>query len=143
MKIYNKQAKYNYHILESVEAGIVLTGAEVKSIRAGRADLSQSFARVQNGQVFLKNFYIYPYVGARPEYDPNHDRKLLLHKSQINTLGGRLNKGGMALIPISIYEKHNFFKVELGLGQSKKSFDKRRSLKAKDELRKLEQEIKY
>lgn len=143
MKIINKKARFNYQILETLEAGIVLSGAEVKSIRAGRADLSESFAKIQNGQVYAKNVYIFPYFGVRTEtYNPRHDRKLLLHRNQIETLLGKMSKAGMALIPVSLYFAHNFVKVELALAQSKKQFDKRKSIKARDEERQLQQDIK-
>jgi SsrA-binding protein len=142
MKIFNRKAKFNYHILEPFEAGIVLSGLEVKSLRLGRADLSDSFARVQNGEVFLKNLFIPPYQGgAGREYNPKQDRKLLLHKNQINNLVGKLSKGGMALIPLSIYSTRNMFKVELAIGMSKRQFDKRKVIKARDEQRKIEQEL--
>lgn len=142
MRIFNKQASYNYRILESFEVGIALNGGEVKSIRAGRADLSKCFARIQNGEVYLINAYINPYQGQDPSYDPYRKRKLLLHRAQINSLLGKLSKGGMALVPLSIYEKRNFFKVQLGLGQSKSKIDKKRSIKEKEEQKRLEQELK-
>lgn len=142
MKIYNKKARFNYHILETLEAGVILSGSEVKSLRAGRADLNESFARVQNEEVLLKNAYIYPYLGQAKDYDPRRDRKLLLHKKQINYLIGKASSGVVTLIPLSIYEKHNFFKVELALAASKKKFDKRKAIKAKDEQRRIEQELR-
>lgn len=142
MKIYNNKAKFNYQILESMEAGIVLSGPEVKSLRLGRADFSDSFARVQNGEVFVKNLFIPPYQGgAGRDYNPKRDRKLLVHKNQIRTLQMKLAKGGMALVPLSIYDVRNMFKVELALAQSKRQFDKRRAIKAQDEARKLAQDM--
>lgn len=139
MKLYNKKAKFNYHILQSFEAGIVLSGQEVKSLRLGRGDLSDSFARVQNGEVYLKNAFIPPYQNAAiKDYDPKRDRKLLLHRDQIRKLVGSSHQ----LIPLSIYEKRNMFKVDLGIGASKKQFDKRKAIKARDELRKIEQDLR-
>ena len=139
MKLYNKKANFNYQILESFEVGIVLSGQEVKSLRLGRGDLSDSFAKVQEGQVFLKNAFIPPYQNAVvKDYDPKRDRKLLMHKEQIRALIGSANQ----LIPLSIYEKHNFFKVDLGIATSKKKFDKRRVIKARDEKRKIEQDLR-
>ena len=141
--IRNKKATFNYTILEKMEAGIMLNGAEVKSVRTGRVDLSESFARIQNGQIIAKNIYILPYHGVRPDaYNPRRDRKLLLHKQQIATLAAKMTKGGMALIPMSLYFTRNFVKVELALAQSKKQFDKRKSIKARDEERQLQQDIK-
>lgn len=144
MKISNRKAYYNYNILETMEAGIVLSGPEVKSIREGRADFSDAFARVQNGEVYLKNMFIPPYKGGVPEgYNPKRDRKLLLHRKQIEELIMKTSKASMTLVPVSIYQTRNMFKIELGLAQSKKQFDKRRSIKARDEQRRIEQEIKY
>lgn len=142
MKILNPKARYNYHILDTFEAGMVLSGTEVKSIRFGRIDLSESFARIQNREVYLKNAYIPPFGGAINNYDPKADRKLLLHKKQIQNLTGRLSKGGMALIPLSVYTTRNLIKVELALGASKKQFDKRRVIKERDQQRKIEQDLK-
>ena len=142
-KIRNKKAHFNYQILETLEAGIVLTGAEVKSVRLGRVDLSESFAKVQNTQIVAKNIYIFPYFGVRTDsYNPRQDRKLLLHRKQIEMLTGKMTKGGMALIPLSLYFTRNLVKLELGLAQSKKLFDKRKAIKAKDEQRQLQQDLK-
>lgn len=142
MKIYNKKARHNYHILDTFEAGIVLSGAEVKSIRANRVDISDSFARIQNGQTYLKNAYIYPYGDADNRvYDPRHDRKLLLHKKEIDSLLGKISGSAVTLIPLSLYTTRNMIKVELGLAASKKKYDKRRAIKEKDELRKIEREL--
>ncbi len=144
MKILNKKARFNYHILEAMETGIVLNGPEVKSVRSGRVDFSDSFARIQDGEVLLKNMFIPPYPGGVPDgYDPKRDRKLLLHKKQIQELIGKTSKSAITLVPLSIYQTRNMFKIELALAASKKNFDKRRAIKAKDEQRRIEQEIKY
>lgn len=143
MRIFNKKAKFNYHILDTTEAGIVLDGAEVKSLREGRADLSESFAKIQNGEVYLKNAYIYPYRGGVKEgYNPRRDRKLLLHKKQIESLLSQVSKSATTLIPLAIYEKHNYFKVDLSVAASKKKFDKKRAIKERDERRRIEQELR-
>lgn len=143
MRILNKKARHKYNILETMEAGIALSGGEVKSIRAGRVDLSESFARIQNSEVYLKNVYIYPYQGTNPrEYDPKADRKLLLHRGEINSLIGKLSGSASTLIPISIYTAHNLIKVELGIGVSKKKYDHKKAIKEKDEKRKLDQELR-
>ncbi len=142
MKILNRKARRNFHILDTFEAGVVLTGPEVKSLRANRADISDAFARIQNGQVYLKNAYIYPYFGQGSEYDPRHDRKLLLHKRQIDSLLGKISGAAVTLVPLSIYSTRNMFKVELALAAFKKKYDKRRAAKERDELRKIEQELK-
>jgi SsrA-binding protein len=143
VKIYNRKARHTYHILETLEAGIVLSGFEVKAIRAGRLDLSNAFARIINGEVVLKNAYIHPYQDQKAkEYDPRADRKLLLHKNQISTLSQKLAKSSTALIPLSFYEKSNMFKVELALGASKKKFDHRRAIKERDEQRKIDLDLR-
>ena len=142
MKIYNKKARFNYHILDTFEAGVVLSGAEVKSLRAGRVDLADSFARVQNGQLVLKNVYIYPYQSEQSQgYDPRHDRRLLMHRREIDNLLGKISGAAVTLIPLSIYTTRNMFKVELALAASKKKFDKRKAIKARDQQRRIEQEL--
>ncbi|MFI5205369.1 MAG: SsrA-binding protein SmpB [Candidatus Paceibacterales bacterium] len=142
MKIQNKKARFNYHVLDTFEAGVVLTGAEVKSLRAGRADLSDSFARIQNGELVLKNAYIYPYQSEAVQgYDPRHDRKLLMHRREIDNLLGKISGSAVTLIPLSIYTTRNMFKVEIALAASKKKFDKRKAIKARDQQRRIEQEM--
>ena len=116
-----------------------MSGHEVKSLRSGHGDLSDSFAKVQNGEVFLKNAFIPAYQNAAiKDYDPKRDRKLLLHRDQIRKLAGSTDH----LIPLSIYEKRNMFKVDLGVGSSKKQFDKRKTIKERDEIRKIEQDLR-
>lgn len=143
MKIVNKKALHNYHILEHLEAGIVLSGAEVKSIRAGRLDLSESYVRILNGEAFLINANIPRYQqSAEKDYDATKSRKLLLHRDQINSLIGKTSGKNVTLVPVSLYEKNNKFKIEVGLGKSKKEFDKRRVLKEKDHMRRVQQELR-
>lgn len=143
MKILNKKALHNYHILESLEAGIVLTGVEVKSIRAGRLDLGESHIRIFNGEAYLVNANIPMYQQAGDkEYDAGKSRKLLLHRDQIDSLIGKTSGKGATLVPVSIYEKNNRFKVEVGLAKSKKEFDHRKSIKEKDHQRRIEQELR-
>lgn len=142
MKILNKKALHNYHILEHLEAGIVLSGSEVKSIRAGRIDLGESHVRILNAEAFLINAHIPPFQSSPADYDPQRSRKLLLHKDQINSLTGKVSKGGVTLVPVSLYEKNNRFKVEVGLAKSKKEFDKRRIIKERDHLRRVQQELR-
>lgn len=143
MKILNKKALHNYHILETIEAGIVLTGAEVKSIRAGRLDLGESHVRILNNEAYLINANIPMYGPASSEsYDPQKSRKLLLHRDQIDSLIGKTSGKGSTLVPVSMYEKNNRFKVEVGLAKSKKEFDKRKIIKEKDHQRRVEQELR-
>lgn len=143
MKIVNKKALHNYHILEHIEAGIVLSGAEVKSIRSGRVDLGESYVRILSGEAYLLNANIPRYNQAsEKEYDATKSRKLLLHKDQINTLIGKTSGKNTTLVPVSIYEKNNKFKVEVGLAKSKKEFDKRKIIKERDHIRRVEQELR-
>lgn len=143
MRIVNKKALHNYHILEHLEAGVVLSGAEVKSIRSGRVDLGESYVRILNGEAFLVNVNIPRYnQAADKEYDATHSRKLLLHKDQINSLIGKTSGKGATLVPVSLYEKNNRFKVEVGLAKSKKEFDKRKIIKERDHERRVEQELR-
>lgn len=143
MRIVNKKAVHNYHILEHLEAGMVLSGAEVKSIRAGRIDLGESYVRILNGEAYLVNANIPRYnQAADREYDATKSRKLLLHRDQIDSLIGKTSGKAVTLVPISIYEKNNRFKVEIGLAKSKKEFDKRKIIKEKDHRRRVEQELR-
>ena len=143
MRITNKKALHNYHILEHWEAGVVLSGSEVKSIRAGRTDLGESYVRILNGEAFLINVNIPRYnQSADREYDATKSRKLLLHKDQINSLIGKTSGKSVTLVPVSIYEKNNRFKVEVGLAKSKKEFDKRKIIKEKDHQKRIEQELR-
>lgn len=143
MKIINRQARFQYRVIETLEAGIVLTGAEVKSVRNQRVDLAAGFARIQKSELYLKNVMIFPYNGqTAEEYNPRRDRKLLIHRRQINTLTGKLSQGSFTLIPLSIYDQHNLIKVELGLVESKTKIDKRRQIKQRDEDRQLERDLR-
>ncbi|MBI2314702.1 SsrA-binding protein SmpB [Candidatus Daviesbacteria bacterium] len=143
MRIVNKKALHNYHILEHLEAGIVLTGGEVKSIRTGRIDLGESHIRILNGEAYLINANIPQYAqSANKEYDAGKSRKLLMHRTQIDSLIGKTSGKNTTLVPVSIYEKNNRFKVEVGLAKSKKEFDKRKIIKEKDHQRRVEQELR-
>ena len=142
MKIFNRKARFKYQILEKVEAGIILTGAEIKSIRANRATLAESFARIRNGEVFLVNANITPWMGSQKYTDSRRERKLLLHKKQILNLQGKISGGNLTIVPLSIYIKHNLAKVELALAKSKAKFDKRASLKKKTIERDIERELR-
>lgn len=143
VNVKNKKALHEYFILESLEAGIKLSGMEVKSIRSGRVDLGQSFVRVLNGEAFLINANIPPYNNAPvKDYNPTRSRKLLLHKSQIRTLIGHTSRSGVTLVPLSIYEKNNLLKVQIALARSKQRYDKRKTLKEKDIQRDLERQLR-
>lgn len=143
MKVLNKRALHNYHILENIEAGVVLSGAEVKAIRGGRLDLGEAYVKILGNEAFLVNANIPKLVtNGQKEYDPQRSRKLLLHRNQITTLTGQISRSSITLVPISIYEKNNKFKVQVGLAKSKKEFDKRRVVKERDHRRRIEQELR-
>lgn len=143
MRIINKKALHNYHILEHIEAGIVLSGSEVKSIRAGRIDLSEAYVRILNDEAYLVNANIPKFQqSGEKDYDATKSRKLLLHKVEIDSLIGKVSGKGTTLVPVSIYEKNNKFKVEVGLAKSKKEFDKRKVIKERDHQRRVEQELR-
>lgn len=141
MRIVNRKARFKYQVLEKVEAGIVLSGAEIKSIRAGRATLTDSFARIKGGEVFLANANIQPWMGSQRFADTRQERKLLLHKKQILNWQGKIAGGNLTIVPLSLYIKNNLAKVQLGLTKSKSKFDKRAALKKKSVQRDVEREI--
>ena len=142
MKIVNKKAFFDYQITDRLEAGINLLGAEVKAIRLGHADLSGSFVRLIGSEAYLLNAKIFPYKYAAPEgYDENRTRKLLLHKREIIALKGKTDGANLAIVPISLYLKNGYVKVELGLGRGKKKFEKKEAIKAKDIERDIEQDL--
>lgn len=135
----NRKANHDYFIEETFEAGMVLQGTEIKSIRAGRANIKDSFARVQNGEVFVHNMHISPYEqGNRYNHDPLRTRKLLLHKKQIDQLIGFTKEQGYTLVPLKIYLKNGYAKLLLGVGRGKKKYDKREDLKKKAAKREIE-----
>src|SRR6185295_9953638 len=133
----------DYEIKEHVEAGINLYGAEVKAIRMGHVDLTGSHVRIVGAEAYLLNAKILPYKYSRPEgYNETRSRKLLMHKKEIISLKSKLDGEKLSLVPISLYQKHGFIKVELGLGKGKKQYDKRASIKKKDQKRDMEIEAK-
>jgi SsrA-binding protein len=135
----NKKANHDYFIEETYETGMVLQGTEIKSLRNGRANLKDSFARVQKGEVYLHNLHISPYEqGNRYNHDPLRTRKLLLHKREIDKLIGLTKEEGYALVPLKIYLKNGYAKLLLGLGRGKKKYDKREDLKKKEAKREIE-----
>ena len=142
MKITNRKAFFDARILERFEAGINLTGAEVKAVRQGHADLTGSFVRIMGSEAYLINANIFPYEYARPEsYDPRRTRKLLLHKAEIIAIKSKIEGQNLTLVPISLYTTHNLIKLELALGKPKKQFEKRRDLKRKTIERDIEQAL--
>lgn len=139
----NKKARHDYFIEDTFEAGIVLTGTEVKSIRQGKVNLKDSFARVKDGEVLLMNMHISPYEqGNRFNPDPLRTRKLLLKKKEIFRLMGLTKEKGYSLIPLQLYFRHGFAKIELALAKGKKLYDKRESMKERDSKREIERSLK-
>ncbi len=145
MKIFaeNKKARFNYEILEEYEAGIMLTGPEVKSVRAGQISIKESFATTKQGELYLTNAHISPYKPAlNTDYNPTRSRKLLLKKSEIIKLIGKAQAEGNTLIPLKIYSKNNLIKVEIGLGKGKKRYDKRETIKKREQERDIKRALK-
>ncbi|CCQ97978.1 tmRNA-binding protein [[Clostridium] ultunense Esp] len=135
----NKKARHDYFIEDTFEAGIVLAGTEVKSIRRGKVNLKDSFARIKDGEAFLMNMHISPYEqGNRYNQDPLRTRKLLLRKKEIFRLMGLTKEKGYSLIPLELYFKGGFAKIELALAKGKKLYDKRESMKERDSKREIE-----
>ena len=139
----NRKARHDYEILDTYEAGIALQGTEVKALREGRANLKDSYARVENSEVFLYNAHISEYTqGNRFNHEPERRRKLLLHKYEINRLRGRVEERGLTLIPLVLYFKKGKAKVEIGIARGKKHFDKRRDIAERDARREMERAFK-
>lgn len=141
---YNRSAGFEYFIEEKFEAGIVLEGAEVKALRMGNCNLKDSFCFIRGGEVQLKNMHIpvYDKAGAFNSKEAKRDRKLLLHKREIDKIVGKINAKGMTLVPISLYFKNNLIKVEVALCRGKQSYDKKESIKQRDMKRDIERQIK-
>lgn len=139
----NRKARYEYHILETFEAGLVLQGTEVKSLRQGRASLIDSYASVEGMEAWVFEMHIPPYeMGNRANHEPKRPRKLLLHKSEIRKLLGKTTEKGLTLIPLSLYFSRGRAKLELALCKGKKAYDKRESIKERDQKRDLAQQLK-
>ena len=144
MEIVNRQANHNYFITDTVEAGIVLTGTEIKSIRNGKCNIKDSYAIVKNNEVFLLNAHISHYEkGNIFNHDETRTRKLLLHKKEILKLNDKLILEGFTLIPLKIYFKNGLAKVLIGVCKGKKNYDKRETIKEKDIAREMAKDIKY
>jgi SsrA-binding protein len=134
----NKRARHDYHILETWEAGLVLTGTEVKALREGKAQLVDAYGIVKDGEVYLLNLHISPYKQASyNNHEPTRTRKLLLHRRQIRRLIGAVERQGLTLVPLDLYFKHGVAKVTLALGKGKKQHDKRETAKARDAEREM------
>jgi len=142
-KIENRKARHDYHVDETYEAGIVLKGTEVKSIREGKASLNEAFAYFKNGEIWLKNMYIKPYkFGSYSNHDERRERKLLFKKREIREIDKSMHQKGFTLVPLKLYFKGGYAKVLMGLARGKKQYDKREDIKQKDVRRELDRKIK-
>ena len=141
--VSNRRARHDYEILERYETGIVLTGAEVKSLRGGRGSLAEAFARVRGDEVWLEGMHIPPYEQAmdKARWEPTRARKLLLHRKEIERLIGKTAEKGLALIPLRVYFVHGLAKVELGLARGKRQFEKRQAIAEREHRREIEREV--
>lgn len=147
MKIINRKAQFDYDILDRFEAGVVLIGSEVKSLRGGHAKLEGSFVRLIGNEAFLVNGQIYPYEFARPpaggeNYDPRRTRKLLLHKKEIISLQSKIDGSNLTLIPLSWYTTGSLVKLEIGVAKGKKQHEKREKIRKSDQKRELERDFR-
>jgi SsrA-binding protein len=141
---YNKRANFDYQISDIYEAGLVLTGQEVKSVRASHISLKESFVTIKGAELFLINAHITPWkhAGEIKNYEPTRSRKLLLKKSEIRRLIGKVRTEGLTLVPIRVYTKKRLLKLEFGVGKGKKKFDKREDLAKKDSERQIKRALK-
>ncbi len=139
MKILNRQASYRYQLLERFEAGMVLTGPEVKSVRQGHLQLGEAFVKIRNGEAWLFNAHIHPYPlsDQQKEIDPQRSRKLLLHKKELLKLKQATEEKGLTLVPVSCYTKHHQIKLEIAIAKGKREHEKREAIKKKDWRREL------
>lgn len=139
----NKKARFDYFIEDTYEAGVVLHGTEVKSLRMGKCSVKEAFVRVENGEVYVYNMHISPYEkGNIFNKDPLRVKKLLLHKYEINKIVGQLQQKGYTLVPLTVYLKGSIVKMEIGLARGKKLYDKRQDIAKKDQRREAEKEFK-
>jgi SsrA-binding protein len=139
----NRKAYHDYFLYDTYEAGIVLTGTEIKSVRAGRVNLRESYVQIRNGEAWLVNMHISPYAaGSRENPDPRRDRKLLLHLRQIYRLQSTVQEKGLTIVPLRLYLKSNRAKVEIALAKGKKLYDKRDAIAEKEARRRIDREIK-
>jgi len=143
ISIVNRKAYHDYLIEERVEAGIVLKGSEIKSIRAGKVSLQDAYAKPENGELWLFNSHIASYDAASYNtHQPTRPRKLLLHKKEVGRLTGRVMQRGLTLVPLKLYIKHGIAKIELGVGKGKKIYDKRETIMRRDTDREIERALK-
>ncbi len=140
--IANRRARHEYFILDSYECGIVLVGSEVKSIRDGRANLADAYARIEDGEVWLYGMHVSPYPFSRIGHDPTRRRKLLLHREEIDRLIGKLSEAGLTMVPLKVYFQNGMAKVELALVRGKRQWDKRQAMAERDAKRETERALR-
>jgi SsrA-binding protein len=142
--VSNRRALRDYQIIERFETGMVLTGAEVKSLRGGRGSLAEAYARVHGGELWLEGMHIPPYEQAmdKRRYDPIRSRKLLLHRGEIQRLIGTTAEKGLALVPLRVYFSHGLAKLELGLGRGKRQYEKRQAIAEREHKREMERALR-
>lgn len=139
----NRKARHHYHLMERHEAGVELTGTEVKSLRRGQANLQRAYAELRGGEVWLVGAHIAPYEqGTYANHDPDRDRRLLLHRREIDSLGGKVRERGFTLVPTRLYWKNGRAKVEIALARGKEAHDKRRDIASRDAQRDIERALK-
>jgi SsrA-binding protein len=140
--IANRRARHEYFVLDTYECGIVLVGSEVKSIRDGRANLGDAYARVEDGEVWLYGMHVSPYPFSRIGHDPTRRRKLLLHRSEIDRLLGKLNEAGLTLVPLKVYFQNGLAKVEIAVARGKRQWDKRQAMAERDAKRETDRALR-
>ena len=139
----NKRARHDYHVVDTIEAGIVLKGTEVKSVRMGKVQIVDSFARIENGELYVHGVHISPYEqGNRFNVDPRRTRKLLVHRAEIRRVGRQVREKGMTLVPLSVYLKRGRVKVEVGICRGKRAYDKREAIRKRDADRDMERSLR-
>lgn len=138
----NRRARHDYHILETYECGVVLVGTEIKSLREGKVSIADAFATVDEGEVWLRNLHIPEYsMGSWTNHSPKRTRKLLLHRREIDSIMGKVRDGNRTLVPLQLYLKDGYVKLELGLAQGKQAYDKRQDIKRRTEEREITREL--
>lgn len=144
-KVYatNRKAYHDYHILDRLEAGVSLTGTEVKAVRAGQVSLREAFVRVQGGEAWLMNAHISPYqAGGWLNHEPTRPRRLLLHRDQIARLAGKSQEAGVTLVPLKVYDRDGHIKVEIAVARGKREYDKREAIARREAQREIERAVK-
>ncbi len=140
--ISNRRARHEYFILDTYECGIVLVGSEVKSIRDGRANIGEAYARIDHGEVWLYGMHISPYPFTRDNPDPERKRKLLLHRSEIDRLVGKLTEAGLTMVPLKVFFQNGKAKIELGVARGKRQWDKRQAMAERDAKREADRALR-